>query len=83
MEPQPVEHRVFPDGESYIKFTKPVAGEKVVIVQTTAPNPDTRLMQLLLMARTAKDFGAKDIVAVVPYLAYARQDKTVHGTGGT
>ncbi len=75
VEPQPVEHRVFPDGESYIKFTKPVFGEKVVIVQTTAPNPDTRLMQLLLMARTAKDFGAKDIVAVVPYLAYARQDK--------
>jgi ribose-phosphate pyrophosphokinase len=32
-------------------------------------------MQLLLMARTAKDFGAGNIVAVVPYLAYARQDK--------
>lgn len=75
VEPTPVEHRVFPDGESYIKLTKQVAGENVVIVQTTAPNPDTRLMQLLLMARTAKDFGAEKIVAVVPYLAYARQDK--------
>jgi len=75
VEPYPVEHRVFPDGESYIKLAKPVAGEKVVIVQTTAPNPDSKLMQLLLMARTAKDFGAKGIVAVVPYLAYARQDK--------
>jgi ribose-phosphate pyrophosphokinase len=75
VEPTPVEHRVFPDGESYIKLTKPVEGEKVVIVQTTAPNPDTRLMQLLLMAKTAKDFGAKDVIAVVPYLAYARQDK--------
>ncbi len=75
VEPTPVEHRVFPDGESYIKLTKPVVGEKVVIVQTTAPNPDTRLLQLLLMAKTAKDFGAKDVIAVVPYLAYARQDK--------
>lgn len=75
LEPQPVEHRIFPDGESYIKLTKPVAGEKVVIVQTTAPNPDTRFMQLLLIARTAKDFGASSIVAVIPYLAYARQDK--------
>ena len=75
VEPTPVEHRVFPDGESYIKLTKQVAGENVVIVQTTAPNPDTRLMQLLLMARTAKDFGAEKVVAVVPYLAYARQDK--------
>jgi ribose-phosphate pyrophosphokinase len=75
VEPQAVEHRVFSDGESYIRLTKPVAGEKVVIVQTTAPTPDTKLMQLLLMARTAKDFGAKGIVAVVPYLAYARQDR--------
>ena len=75
VEPTPVEHRVFPDGESYIKLTKQVTGESVVIVQTTAPNPDTRLMQLLLMARTARDFDAEKIVAVVPYLAYARQDK--------
>ena len=75
VEPAPVEHRIFPDGESFIKLTKQVAGENVVIIQTTAPNPDTRLMQLLLMARTAKDFGAKKVVAVVPYLAYARQDK--------
>jgi ribose-phosphate pyrophosphokinase len=32
-------------------------------------------MQLLLMAQTAKDFEAENIVAVIPYLAYARQDK--------
>ncbi len=75
VEPHAVEHRVFPDGESYVKLTKPVQGETVAIVQTTAPNPDTRLMQLLLMAQTAKDFGAKRVIAVVPYLAYARQDK--------
>ena len=75
VEPHPVEHRVFPDGESYIKLTKPVKGETVAIVQTTSPNPDTRLMQLLLMAQTAKDFEAENIVAVIPYLAYARQDK--------
>jgi ribose-phosphate pyrophosphokinase len=75
VEPQPVEHRVFPDGESYIRLTKPVSGERVAIVQTTAPDPDSKLMQLLLMARTAKDFGASNVVAVVPYLAYARQDK--------
>jgi ribose-phosphate pyrophosphokinase len=75
VEPHPVEHRIFPDGESYIRLTKPVTGEKVVIIQTTAPNPDSKLMQLLLMAETAKDFGADKIIAVVPYLAYARQDK--------
>ena len=68
-------HRLFPDGETYIRFPKSVKGETVVLVQTTAPNPDRKLMQLLFMARTAKDMGAARIIAVIPYLAYARQDK--------
>ena len=75
LEPKPVGYRLFPDGESYIKLNSSVAGETVVLVQTTAPNPDTRLMQLLVMARTARDFGARRIIACVPYLAYMRQDK--------
>jgi ribose-phosphate pyrophosphokinase len=73
--PHPVEHKVFPDGESYIRLTHPVEGETVAIIQTTAPNPDSKLLQLLLTAGTAKDFGAERIIAVTPYLAYARQDK--------
>ncbi len=68
-------HRIFPDGETYIRFPEPIQGETVVLVQTTAPSPDRKLMQLLFMARTAKDMGAARIIAVIPYLAYARQDK--------
>jgi ribose-phosphate pyrophosphokinase len=68
-------HRLFPDGETYIRFPEPIQGKTVVLVQTTAPNPDRKLMQLLFMARTAKDMGAAKIVVVIPYLAYARQDK--------
>jgi len=70
-----VDHRLFPDGESYLRLTADVKGETVVLVQTTAPDPDRKLVQLLIMARTARDFGAKRIVACVPYLAYMRQDK--------
>ncbi len=75
LEPQLLSHRIFPDGETYIRFPESVKGEVVVLVQTTAPNPDRKLMQLLFMARTAKDLGATRIIAVIPYLAYARQDK--------
>ena len=71
----PVDHRVFPDGESYIRLTAPVEGETVVMVQTTFPNPDRGVVQLLLMVRAAKDLGAERVVCVVPYLAYSRQDK--------
>ena len=75
LEPQLLSHRLFPDGETYIRFPESVKDEVVVLVQTTAPNPDRKLMQLLIMARTAKDLGASRIIAVIPYLAYARQDK--------
>lgn len=74
-EPVFINNRIFPDGESYIQMPNEVEGETVVLVQTTAPDPDRKIMQLLFMARTAKDFGAERIVAVMPYMAYARQDK--------
>ena len=73
--PRPVDHRVFPDGESYIKIYSELKGETVVIVQTTAPSQDQRLMQLFMMVRTAKELGAARVICVVPYLAYSRQDK--------
>jgi len=68
-------HRKFPDGESYIRLEGKVKNEEVAIIQTTSPPQDTNLLQLLLMADTAKDLGAKKISAVIPYLAYSRQDK--------
>jgi ribose-phosphate pyrophosphokinase len=71
----PVDHRIFPDGESYVRLTKPVKGETAVVVQTTFPNPDRGVMQLFLLVKAAKDLGATRVVCVVPYLAYSRQDK--------
>jgi len=68
--------RIFPDGESYIRFeAESLQGEDVAIVQTTSPPQDQRLLQLLLMADNALDMKAKSITAVVPYFAYSRQDK--------
>lgn len=67
--------KTFPDGESHIRLEGDVEGEDVAIVQTTSPPQDTHLVQLFLMADAARDLGAKEVVAVVPYFAYARQDK--------
>jgi ribose-phosphate pyrophosphokinase len=72
----PVFLKTFPDGESYIRFeTQSLKNEDVVIVQTTSPPQDQRLIQLLLMADNARDMEARSITAVVPYFAYGRQDK--------
>jgi ribose-phosphate pyrophosphokinase len=72
----PVSAKVFPDGESYVRLEGSVQGEDVAIVQTTCPpNQDARLLQLAFLADAAKRGGAGKVIAVVPYLAYARQDK--------
>ena len=72
----PVFFKAFPDGESYIRFeAESLQGEDVVIVQTTSPPQDQRLMQLLLMADNALEMKTKSITVVAPYFAYARQDK--------
>ena len=70
-----VTHKVFPDGETYIRLLGNVQNEHVVIVQTTSTAQDTRLVQLAFMANAAKRNGARKVTAAVPYLAYARQDK--------
>jgi ribose-phosphate pyrophosphokinase len=71
-----VASKVFPDGESYVRLEDSVKGENVAIFQTTCPlEQNSRLFQLAFMADAAKRDGARKVSAVVPYLAYARQDK--------
>lgn len=71
----PVAFRTFPDGESYIRLEGEVRDEEAVVVQTTSPPQDTSLMQLALIANASKRNGAKKVTAVIPYMAYARQDR--------
>jgi ribose-phosphate pyrophosphokinase len=67
------ELKVFADGESKVRF--PAAGGLCLVVQSTYPPVDTHLMQAMMMARKCKDDGAATVCAVIPYLAYARQDR--------
>jgi ribose-phosphate pyrophosphokinase len=69
----PAELRMFSDGESKIKME--MTGKDCIIVQSTYPPPDTHLMQVLMMATKCADDKARDMCAVIPYLAYARQDR--------
>ena len=72
----PVVSKIFPDGESYVRLDGNVSGENIAIIQTTCPPmQDSRFFQLAFMADAAKRAGANKITAVVPYFAYARQDK--------
>ena len=63
----------FPDGEQYVRLLGSVAGDHVVLVQTTYPDP--MIVEFLLLADAIRDAGARQITAVVPYFGYGRQDK--------
>jgi ribose-phosphate pyrophosphokinase len=72
----PVVSKIFPDGESYARIDGNVANEEVAIIQTTCPPmQDGKIFQLAFLADAAKRAGATKVTAIVPYLAYARQDK--------
>lgn len=64
----------FSDGEIQPYYEESVRGCLVFIVQSTFP-PADNLMELLLMIDAAKRASAFQVVAVMPYLGYARQDR--------
>ena len=64
----------FSDGEFGVSFEESIRGRDVFLVQSTFPNSDN-LMELLLMIDAAKRASARNIIAVVPYFGWARQDR--------
>ncbi len=70
-----VDYKLFPDGESYFKLSGDDVAHNVFVFQSTYPPQDRHLMQLLLMSNKLMEDGVR-VVAVVPYLAYARQHRT-------
>ncbi|MGQ9759164.1 MAG: ribose-phosphate diphosphokinase [Candidatus Methanomethylicaceae archaeon] len=66
--------RVFPDGEQYVRVMADVSNEEVVLVHSLAFSPDPLLMEYLLLVDALRGAGCRSITAVIPYIAYLRQD---------
>ena len=64
----------FSDGEIQPFFEESVRGCDVFIIQSTFP-PSDNLMELLLAVDAAKRASARQIIAVIPYFGFARQDR--------
>ena len=67
--------RTFPDGEAYLCLSSHIGDEDAVIVHSTGPPQNDRIIQLFLLIDTCRDMGVRTIRVVAPYLAYARQDR--------
>ena len=66
--------RIFPDGENKITINAKPRRGKIIIVNSTYPPVDSNLMQTLSLISKARQFSS-DVVSVIPYLGYARQDR--------
>ncbi|TBR06887.1 MAG: ribose-phosphate pyrophosphokinase [Candidatus Nitrosotenuis sp.] len=65
--------RIFPDGESKVTIGNKPAG-KTIVVQSTHPPVDSNFIQTLSLISKARETSSQ-VIAVMPYLCYMRQDK--------
>lgn len=69
------EDRRFPDNEFYFRVETDLKGKEAVIVQTGYPDPNSSVVELLIIADACRHYEAEKVIAVIPYVPYARQDK--------
>jgi len=67
----------FSDGEIQVEIGENVRGLDTFVIQSTSPDANTNLMELLIMVDALKRASAGAITAVIPYYGYARQDRKV------
>ncbi len=65
----------FSDGEVLVKIDENVRGSVVFLVQSLSEPVNNHIMELLIMIDALKRASVKEIIAVIPYYGYARQDR--------
>lgn len=69
------ERQVFPDGERYVRVGASLTGPAAVLADL---RPNDLLVEALLALDATREAGAHEVVLLVPYLSYARQDRAFH-----
>jgi ribose-phosphate pyrophosphokinase len=74
-----VNSQKFSDGELCVDFCNSIRGKRVYLL--TSPNNSDEIMKLNLAIDAAKRAAAKEIITILPYFPYARQDKKDQSRG--
>ncbi len=69
----------FKNAETQVKIEENVRGSDVFVIQPICPPYDHHIMELLIMIDALRRSSAGRITAVVPYFAYAKQEKKTSG----
>lgn len=72
--------RHFSDGEVSVDYETSVRGHIVYLV--SSPNTADKILGLNIAIDAAKRAGAREIIPIIPYFPYARQDKKDYIRGG-
>jgi ribose-phosphate pyrophosphokinase len=66
---------LFPDGEIRLAIHESVQGNPVYVLQALGIDPNFHLMELFILIDALKRSAAGCVTVVLPYYAYARQDR--------
>lgn len=69
----------FPDGELHVVIYEVMRDRDVYVIQPISHPIGENLLELLLLGDACQRAGAERLTAVVPYFAYARQDRRTRG----
>lgn len=69
----------FKNGETRIRLEENVRGSDVFVIQSMCDPVDHHIMELALIIEALRGSSAGRITAVLPYYAYARQEKKMSG----
>jgi ribose-phosphate pyrophosphokinase len=67
----------FSDGETMLEIGENVRGKSTFVVQSTCQPVNHHIMELMIFLDALRRSSAGDIVAMIPYYGYARQDRKV------
>ena len=69
----------FANGEMYVRYTEPVRGADVFVLQCHYGDINKWIMEQLIMVDALKRASARTITVVAPFMGYSRQDKKHQG----
>ncbi|GIV97818.1 MAG: ribose-phosphate pyrophosphokinase [Herpetosiphonaceae bacterium] len=69
----------FKNGETRVRLEENVRGSDVFVIQSLTQPVDHHLMELLIMIDALRRASAERVTAVIPYYAYAKQEKKTTG----
>lgn len=65
----------FPDGECRVRIEDDVKGKTIFLLQSFSKSVDENLLEFCLMADSGRRLGAKEIIGIIPWLGYSKQDR--------